>query len=786
MQSRRVAHHVLLRAASIFKNCSAVEGVLDGRHVGSLSGSFRRWDVPVHKRSWSCITSRGPRSLHSQESSGTGLGQLVKDDGKRPSRFRRLYFSEASSALRREPVGLYGYGLLKSPHGFQAFAQEAIDKSEDIIKKIQDLPPSMATIRAFDDISDVVCTVVDAAELCRSTHPDKDFVREANKASMKLYEYLQYLNSHPVLYKAVFDVEQSDALTTDEAKRAAKTLRVDFERGGIHLPPDKLKRASELNLEITRLGREFTENVMYEQGQLDIFPASLIPKNLHSMMEPITKSKGGMVGRYRSKKGGSGSLTGLRMSTEPAVLFPVLKYVPDSEVRRKVYLVGNSVPKSNLRVLDHLICARHELAQLLGYNSYAEFALAPTMAEKPEAVLNFLVDLSTKIRGKADEELKMLGEFRQQLEDDNNSSVQAWDESYYSGLLKARTHDLTATAVASYFPLTSCIEGLRVISQSLFNATFEQVPMGPDEAWHPDVQKLTLKHATEGDLGHMYLDLYARHGKFPSCAHFTLKGCRRLNETEYQIPVVALVCNFSSPHASEAPVLNHWEVEALFHEFGHALHSLLSRTDYQHFSGTRTVLDFSETPSHLFEYYAWDYRVLSKFAKHYQTGEPIPEKMVESMNNAKRMLAATEIQRQVLFALIDQTLFGKQPLPGKDTTAVVADLKHRHTSMKHVEGTHWQTRFNHLINYGAGYYSYLYARCFAASIWHQHCQEDPLNLETGEKLRRGLLQFGGAKDPAQMLQKLLGDDALVATPSGGVSPAPHHMLAELGLPSSRM
>ncbi|CAM6092610.1 unnamed protein product [Calypogeia fissa] len=694
---------------------------------------------------------------------------------------RRCYSTEASSVQGGELVGLYGYGLLKSPHGFNTFAQEAIERSEEIVSRIQEMPPSMEVIRAFDDISDVVCTVVDAAELCRNTHPDKEFVHEANKASMKLYEYLQYLNSHQVLYKALVDVEQSNTLTTEEAQRAAKTLRVDFERGGIHLPPEKLKRAAELNMEITRLGREFTENVMYEQGQVDIFPASLIPKNLHGLMEPIWSLNGGRVGRARTKKANYGDKTGVRMSTEPGVLFSVLKYVPDEETRRRVYQVGNSVPKSNLRVLDHLICARHELAQLLGYSSYAEFALWPTMAGKPEAVLDFLHDLSTKVRAKADEEFRMLGEFRMQFENGTNSTVQAWDESYYSGLFKSRTLDLTSTAVAAYFPYPACIEGLKLMCQSLFNATFKQLPLGPDEAWHPDVQKLALYHATEGELGHMYLDLYARHGKFPSCAHFTLKGCKRLSDREYQLPVVALVCNFTNPNGYEPPVLNHAEVEALFHEFGHALHSLLSRTEYQHFSGTRTVLDFSETPSHLFEYYAWDYRVLSKFARHYQTGETIPEKMVQSMNDAKKLLSATELQRQLLFALIDQTLFGKQPLPAKDTTAVVADLKHRHTSLKHVEGTHWQTRFCHLISYGAGYYSYLYARCIASSIWHQHCTQDPLSKETGEKLRRGLLQFGGAKDPAKMLRELLGNDALIASPGGGVSPAPNHLLEEIGL-----
>lgn len=686
--------------------------------------------------------------------------------------------------LRKEMLGLYGYEILKTAKGFRIFAQDAIDKSEIIIRNIKDMPPSMGVIRAMDDISDTVCSVVDAAELCRNTHPDKEYVEESNHASMKVYEYLQYLNSHPVLYKAIVGVEESpDILTTEEARRAAKTLRMDFERGGIHLPSDKLKRVNDLNLEITRLGREFGENMMRDQGQLDIFPASVIPKSIQHMMKPIWMEKDGRVGWSRRSKfvAADDSNMGLRVVTEPAVLSSVLKYVADSEVRRRVYMVGHCVPKANLRVLDHLIGARHELAQLLGYNSYAEFATAPTMAESPNAVVSFLEDISIRIRGKADEEMKTLAEFSKQVDTScSSTSINAWDESYYAGLLKARTYDLNAGVVASYFPVGQCIEALRIICQTLFGATFEQVPLAPGEAWHPAVQKMCLRHPSEGELGHLYLDLYARPGKFPGCAHFTLKGCRRISESDYQLPVVALACNFATPDGNTPPILNHWEVETLFHEFGHALHSLLSRTEFQHFSGTRTVLDFSETPSQLFEHYAWDYRLLRQFGRHYLTGETIPEKMVASMNEAKRMLSATEIQRQVLYALIDMTLFGKQPLPAKDTTAVIADLKLKYTGVRHVEGTHWHTRFNHLVSYGAGYYSYLYARCFAASIWQKHCIEDPLNLATGDSLRRGFLMHGGARDPSKMMRKLLGEDSLICT-AAGVRPCTEQLLADIGL-----
>ncbi|CBI24550.3 unnamed protein product, partial [Vitis vinifera] len=244
--------------------------------------------------------------------------------------------------------------------------------------------------------------------------------------------------------------------------------------------------------------------------------------------------------------------------------------------------------------------------------------------------------------------------------------------------------------------------------------------------------------------------------------------------------VVALVCNFAGSRSSSSAKLNHWEVETLFHEFGHALHSLLSRTDYQHFSGTRVVLDLAETPSNLFEYYAWDYRVLRKFARHYSTGEVIPEKLVESMQGARKMFAATDLQRQIFYALIDQTLFGEELSRQRDTTSVVADLKRQYTSWKHVEGTHWQTRFNHLLNYGAGYYSYLYAKCFAATIWQKLCQEDPLSLATGTALRTKFLEHGGAKDPADLLTDLVGDGILQSR-DGGIVPDLTSLCDELKL-----
>lgn len=402
------------------------------------------------------------------------------------------------------------------------------------------------------------------------------------------------------------------------------------------------------------------------------------------------------------------------------------------------------------------------------------------MAASPDVVMDFLLTLSNMVRHRAEEEFKLIQDYKRTTSNDVCAELEPWDEAFFTGRIKSAACDLDSSVIASYFPVSQCLEGLKLLVQSLFGATFSSMKLAPGESWHPDVIKLSLHHPQEGDLGFLYLDLYSRDGKYPGCAHFTVRGGRRLSDTEYQLPIVALVCNFPNSRKSIILKLNHWDVETLFHEFGHALHSLLSRTDYQHFSGTRVVLDLAETPSNLFEYYAWDYRALRMFARHYSTGEVIPEKLVNSMNLARNMFSAMELQRQILYSLIDLTLFGEKAATPMDTISVVADLKRQCTNWKHVEGTHWHTRFSHLINYGAGYYSYLYAKCFAATIWEKVCYDDPLSLSTGTAIRTKLLQHGGAKDPSDLLRNFVGD-SILRNYNTGIVPDTSSLCKEMGL-----
>ncbi|WRX17353.1 Peptidase M3A/M3B catalytic domain - like 3 [Theobroma cacao] len=704
------------------------------------------------------------------------------------------------------PTGLYGFDHLKSPKGFQRFVDEAIERSGELVDYISGMPSSAEIIRAMDEISDTVCSVVDSAEFCRQTHPAREYVEEATKASMRINEYLhvriyelflllslQFLNTNHTLYNAVKKAEQDGHLLTEEACRAAHYFRIDFEKGGIHLPSGKLDRVNQLNLHALQLCREYGENIIIDPGHVDIFPASRIPRPIQHLLKPIYRLKSGV------SKEALGSLDdeqekGFRIITEPHTLSSVLQWTADDQVRKLAYLKGNSVPHANHEVLDKLIASRHELAQIMGCKSYAEFVMKLNMTSSPEVVVSFLLEMSNIVKPSADTEFKTIRNLKGDICGQRCVDLEPWDEAYYTAMMRSSAYRLNSSVVASYFSLPQCIEGLKLLVESLFGANFDSVPMAPGESWHPDVLKMCLHHPGEGDLGYLYLDLYSRKGKYPGCATFAIKGGRKISDTEYQLPVMALVFNFSKSHHSSTVRLNHSELETLFHEFGHALHALLSRTDYQHFSGTRVALDFAETPSHLFDalsppdcyfhnasrYYARDYRVLRKFARHYSTGEVIPEKLVKSLNRARDMFAATELQRQIFFALVDQTLFGEQlPVPSS-TSSIVAHLKRQHCSGKHVDATHLQIRFSHFITYGAGYYSYLYAKCFAATIWKKLCEEDPLSLATGTALRAKLLQHGGAKEPTDLLTDLVGD-GIIRCRNGGIVPDISSYLEEVKL-----
>ncbi|ETO70753.1 hypothetical protein, variant [Phytophthora nicotianae P1976] len=546
---------------------------------------------------------------------------------------------------------------------------------------------------------------------------------------------------------------------TPEQRRMGNLLRNEFERDGIHLSRSDRQRVISLQNDITQLSMQF-QSTMYSARDYVEVPAKLIRGMPHSITSVCER-------KWMSRDT-------LRVPTDMHVMNTILKWVGDPEVRRKMYIAANSCAKDNLPILDKLRAKRHELAQLLGFPTYAHLATSDRMIGSPEAVESFIEDIAKQLMSKAKLEQQLLLDAKRKHEGRSVDHVYMWDLPYYMGMLKAHKHRIDSRVISAYFPLENCLKGLHLLCSALFGLELKQIPMlNASERWHEDVVKLALTRNGE-TLGYIYFDLYPRPNKYNHAAHFTIRCGKRMSETTYQKPIVALVCNFNKPAPDSPSLLSHAEVETLFHEFGHAMHSLLSRTEFQHLSGTRATLDFVETPSHLFEYFAWDYRVVSEFAHHYRTGAPLPAEMMQGLRASKTMFAAMDTQTQCLYSMLDLQLFGQQPLPciPPTTTQMLHELQNSSTLVPHVDGTYWHTRFGHLIGYGAGYYSYLYARVFAADIWHTNFlgSQGPLNREAGDKLYQKLMGHGGAKDPNDLLVDMLGRE-----------PSPVNYLHELGV-----
>lgn len=314
--------------------------------------------------------------------------------------------------------------------------------------------------------------------------------------------------------------------------------------------------------------------------------------------------------------------------------------------------------------------------------------------------------------------------------------------------------------------------------------TFRAEDIRPGEGWDPCVRKLAVIDESEGVVGWIYMDLFARDAKPGGAAHFTVRCSRRMADSElaereveglpplavdgmhlrgrsglYQLPVVVLMCDFSVPMDGVPSLLNWHEVETLFHEMGHAMHSMIGRTDYHNVSGTRCATDFVELPSILMEYFAASSPVLATYSRHYSTGLPLDFSNLQAQIQAQSPVPALETHSQILMAALDQAYHSSRG-DSISTTSELVRLQKELGGIQAAPNTAWQTQFGHLFGYGASYYSYLFDRAIASQVWKKVFARDPLNREMGERYKREILRHGGSKDPWHMLAALFDEPEL--------------------------
>lgn len=407
-------------------------------------------------------------------------------------------------------------------------------------------------------------------------------------------------------------------------------------------------------------------------------------------------------------------------------------------------------------LLSELVKARHELAQICGFNTYAERALKGSLFENPQSVIEFLNHLSENLQPHANLDFQLMNKYKILDTSKHSTKLAAWDVAYYTNRVKRSLLHMSTAEYQPYFSLGTCMDGLNNLITNLFGTTFQNVPLEPGEAWAADIYKLAVVHESEGLLGFIYCDFFEREGKPHQDCHFTIRGGKLLKDGSYQCPIVVLMLNLPPLERTKPTLLSPGMVDNLFHEMGHAMHSMLARTRYQHVTGTRCSTDLAEVPSVLMEYFACDPRILKTFARHYKTKEVIPEPLLQKLCASKHLFTASEMQHQVFYSVLDQLYHGEYILKdGITTTDILAGTQANYCSLPYVQNTAWQLRFSHLVGYGAKYYSYLVSRALASWIWETYFEANPLDRSNGEKYRRECLAHGGGKPPHALITDFL-------------------------------
>ncbi|XP_041355263.1 mitochondrial intermediate peptidase-like [Gigantopelta aegis] len=629
-------------------------------------------------------------------------------------------------SLRKDNVGLFCFPELKDYTGFHLLTQSVGGQVDSLVEEVSSRNRRRKVVEIFDQLSDSLCRVADMADFVRVAHPQLEFAQAAEETCIKLSSMVEKLNTNVEIHNSLKNVLENgdDIFPTDEVdKRVAELFMFDFQQSGIHLEENKRQMFVKLNESILLLGSSFMQGTQKPA----VVAKSSLPDNLRHCF---------------SVDGDNVYISGLFSEHySPAV----------REVAYKIFLHPDI---HQLDLLDRLLSARHQLANLVEFPSYAHRAVRGTILDTPDSVRLFLDTLSDKISDSAAEDFRKITRLKHQH--GITEDLQAWDVAYYTAVGRQERCNISSDELAPYFSLGSCMEGLNNLFSHLYDITFQKVELQHGESWSYDVYKLAVVHRTEGTLGYIYCDFYERPGKANQDCQFTIQCGRQREDGTYQHPIVVLQLNLPQPQVSCPSLLTPGMMENLFHEFGHAMHSMLGRTKYQHVSGTRCSTDFVEVPSVLMEFFASDPRVISSFAHHYKTGEKLDVATIHNLCNSKKMFAASDLQQQVFYSVLDQVYHGPHPM-GKSSTDILCDLQKIYYGVPQVEGTARQLRFGHLVGYGAKYYSYLLSRAIASRIWYQCFQQDPFNRSMGEKYRKEILAHGGDRHPEKLIQGMLGE-----------------------------
>jgi Zn-dependent oligopeptidase len=540
---------------------------------------------------------------------------------------------------------------------------------------------------------------------------------------------------------AFADTEEAAALD-GERRRLLEHWQRDLRRAGHELAPEARGELEGLRARLVELEVAFQRNINEYRDWIEVDRDGLagLPADFVERLRP-----GERPGTYR-------------VTLDYPELIPFMEQAHDRALREELFRKSwNQAAEQNRPLLSEAIELRRRIAALLGYETWADYAMEVRMATDPRRVREFYADLVPPLEAAARQEIAELEDLARA--DGLIGGLQAWDWLYYDGRLSRERYGVDKNEVSEYLPLDAVIGGMFDLTGEVFGLDYRKVEDA--RAWHPSVELYEISDRASGELlARFYTDFFPREGKYGHAAAFPIVIEHERLDGSRAVPVNAIVANFA-PASGDRPSLlthgPHGEIETLWHEFGHILHMSLSQARYTRFSGAETEWDFVEAPSQIMEHWVWQPAVLARFARHYRTGEPIPAGLVARMERARWINVGLRAARQVFFGTMDLALHAVEGSP--DLDAAIRD-SYVVTQLPYPEGTFMLGGFGHLMGgYDAGYYGYLWAEVIGDDMWGRFASEGITSPEVGMAYRHAVLEPNGAKSGDQLVEAFLGRPA---------------------------
>jgi thimet oligopeptidase len=600
------------------------------------------------------------------------------------------------------------------------------------------------TFIALDDVNFHIGLAEDRLSLIEQTSTNADVRDAATDALKQISEWSVGIDYRDDVYHALkIFADTQQQLQGEDKKLLDDTLR-DYRRAGLALPKDQRDAVEKLRKELTALETDFENNVTKAHAELKFTKAELagVPEDFLSQQGIKTGDD-----EYTLKA----NITFHYIMVEDNAKLEATR-------RRMMTAQCNLARAANIPLLQKILVDRDELAHDLGYASYADYATETRMVKNAATAINFLENLKTGLQPKYDAELKEFRDLKIAETGDTNAIINAWDWRYYANVLKKTKYNVDAEQLRVYFPYQNVLEGMFKIYQRIFGLKFERVEA--PYKWIGDLQLYTVTDAKTGEpMGLFYLDMFPRDGKYNHFAEFGIIEGKLLPDGKYQRPVCALVCNFPPPQPDKPSLLSHDEVETVFHEFGHAMHTILTRAKYSRFSGTSVPQDFVEAPSQMLENWPWDKKVLDSFAADYRDPKKkIPADVLAQLKTARFATYATYYRRQLSFGLMDLTLHTQIHATNADDVLPLSNKVLSDVSFPVPPDTAFVAYFGHIIGYGAGYYGYAWADAIAADMAtvFEQSPDGFFDKTTGLRMRNEIYAVGDSRDINISIEKFLG------------------------------